>query len=326
VVTETTIKLLFIRKLLVVPLLLLIQMSSSSAPPGENFMDRVSVSSAEIRHHSSSVGRNVLHLSFKTKYCHNIFNFPEVQQRCEEIFREVSEKHRWDLRQFNALRLRECLHDRKGGILSLDDTLIEKTGKTMGGVGFLYDSSQKKNVLCHDIVSTFYRTSAEQLSLYFEPYVKKEVADVTGTWFRTKIQIAMDLLRQSLAQVQPAAIVFDEWYMCHELTEFINNHGLTWVSQAKTNRCIQVGEEWIGLARYAQLLPFNAFTRVNATVEEKRFKWFFETTVVMKNVGVVKLVVLKQRKNSRKHTFLVSNTTSLNGMQVLEYYKKTLEH
>jgi hypothetical protein len=192
----------------------------------------------------------------------------------------------------------------------------------MGGVGYLYDSSQKKNVLCHDIVSTFYRTSTEQLPLYFEPYVKKEVAEVAGTWFRTKIQIAMDILRQSLAQVSPAAIVFDEWYMCHELTEFINNNGLTWVSQSKTNRCIQVGEEWIGLARYAQSLPSSAFTRVNAKVEEKRFKWFFETTAVMKNVGFVKLVVLKQRKNSRKHTFLVSNTTSLHGMKVLEYYKK----
>ena len=62
-------------------------------------MDRVSVDSAEIRHHSSSVERNVLHLSFKTKYCHNIFNFPEVQQCCEEIFRKVSEKHRWVLRE-----------------------------------------------------------------------------------------------------------------------------------------------------------------------------------------------------------------------------------
>jgi putative transposase len=74
-------------------------MSSSSAPPGEIFMDCVSVGCAEIRHHSSSVGRNVLHLSFKTKYCHNIFNFSEVQQRCEEIFREVCDKHRWVLRE-----------------------------------------------------------------------------------------------------------------------------------------------------------------------------------------------------------------------------------
>ena len=62
-------------------------------------MDRNSVSCAEIRHHSSSIGRNVLHLSFKTKYCHSIFNFPEVQKRCKEIFREVCKKHRWILRE-----------------------------------------------------------------------------------------------------------------------------------------------------------------------------------------------------------------------------------
>jgi putative transposase len=41
----------------------------------------------------------VLHLSFKTKYCHDIFNFPDVQKRCEEIFREVCKKHRWLLRE-----------------------------------------------------------------------------------------------------------------------------------------------------------------------------------------------------------------------------------
>jgi putative transposase len=74
-------------------------MSSSLAPPGENFMDRISVSYAEIRHHSSSVGRNVLHLSFKTKYCHSIFNFLELQKRCKEIFHEVCKKHRWVLRE-----------------------------------------------------------------------------------------------------------------------------------------------------------------------------------------------------------------------------------
>jgi SRSO17 transposase len=231
-------------------------------------------------------------------------------------------QRRWDLRQFNAIRLRECLHDHTGGILSLDDTLIEKTGKAMDGVGYLYDSSQKRDILCHDIVSTFYRTDAEQLPLYFEPYVKKEVAESTDLWFRTKIQIALDLLRQSLAQVHPAAIVFDEWYMSQEITEFINNRGLTWVSQPKTNRKIKVGESWVRLASYAKTLPVATFTRVNVKVEEKRFKWFFETTVVMNKVGMVKLVVLKKRKNSKKHTFMVSNTTSLSGMQVLEYYKK----
>ena len=62
-------------------------------------MDCISGSSAEIRHHSSSVGRNVLHMSFKAKYCHEVFNDVQVEKRCEEIFRKVSEEHRWILRE-----------------------------------------------------------------------------------------------------------------------------------------------------------------------------------------------------------------------------------
>jgi len=62
-------------------------------------MDCISGCSAEIRHHSSSVGRNVLHLRFKAKYCHEIFNDMQVEKRCKEIFREVSEQKRWILRE-----------------------------------------------------------------------------------------------------------------------------------------------------------------------------------------------------------------------------------
>jgi hypothetical protein len=222
----------------------------------------------------------------------------------------------------NAMRIRENLPERNGGILSLDDTLIEKTGKTMDGVGYLYDPSQKRKVLCHDIVSTFYRTSTGQLPLYFEPYVKKEIAETTGMWFRTKIQIAVDLLRRSLTQVSPLAVVFDEWYMCHELLEFLSSRRLTWISQAKNNRCIQIDDAWVGLTRYAKTLPHKMFRRINAELEEKRYKWIYEITVMMKNVGRVKLVVLKRRKNSKKRTYFVSNNVDLSGLKILEYYKK----
>jgi len=228
----------------------------------------------------------------------------------------------WDIRMLNAMRIRENLREQNGGILSLDDTLIEKTGKMMDGVGYLYDPSQKRKVLCHDIVSTFYRTNTGQLPLYFEPYVKKEVAETTGVWFRTKIQIAVDLLRRSLTHVSPLAVVFDEWYMCHELLEFFNSRELTWVSQAKSNRCIQIDEAWMGLTQYAKTVPHQMFKRINAELDEKRYKWFYEISVMMKNVGWVKLVVLKRRKNSKKHTFLVSNNMDLSGLKILEYYKK----
>jgi len=43
--------------------------------------------------YSSSIGRNAMHMGFKVKYCHEIFNDTQVEKRCAEIFREVGEKY-----------------------------------------------------------------------------------------------------------------------------------------------------------------------------------------------------------------------------------------
>ena len=43
--------------------------------------------------YSSSIGRNTLHMSFKVKYCHEIFDDKLVEKRCAEIFWEVDEKY-----------------------------------------------------------------------------------------------------------------------------------------------------------------------------------------------------------------------------------------
>jgi len=83
-----------------------------------------------------------------------------------------------------------------------------------------------------------------------------------------------------------------------------------------------MGDAWVGVNEYAKTLSHQMFKRIDAKPEEKQYKWFYETTVMMKNVGLVKMVVLKRRKNSKKCTFLVTNNVDLSGLKVLEYYKK----
>ena len=39
---------------------------------------------------SHSISRLEAHVSYKVKYCHKVFDFVEVKNRCEEIFREVA--------------------------------------------------------------------------------------------------------------------------------------------------------------------------------------------------------------------------------------------
>ena len=43
--------------------------------------------------YSSSIGRLELHISFKAKYCHKIFNSDLVKNRCKQIFDEVASKN-----------------------------------------------------------------------------------------------------------------------------------------------------------------------------------------------------------------------------------------
>lgn len=231
-------------------------------------------------------------------------------------------QHKWDMKRLNAIRLQQVLSHREGGVLILDDTLIEKSGKQMDGVGFLFDHSLGKSVRCHDIVSTFYHYGGVHVPLYFMPYVKEEHAQGLDIWFKTKIQLALDLLRKSLMQITPEVVVFDAWYMSKELLDFLSCRGLVWVSQAKSNRLIQVDDTWISVSTFARGFPMQVFNRIDKVVDEHRFKWIYEVTLVMKNIGLVKLVVLRQRKNSKTCTFLVSNNTELDGLHVLEYYKK----
>ena len=48
---------------------------------------------ADLASHSSSVGSCWVHLAFKVKYCHRIFDIPEIKSRTEQLLREAMDDH-----------------------------------------------------------------------------------------------------------------------------------------------------------------------------------------------------------------------------------------
>jgi hypothetical protein len=210
---------------------------------------------------------------------------------------------------------------KNGGILSLDDSLIEKWGKDMEGAGYLHDPTTKDNVFGHSIVSTFYSNGDCKFPMHFRLYLKKETAESMDIWFKTKIQIGIELIEKALVRLTPEAIAFDSWYFSKELTNYIASRNLTWVTMAKLNRLIIVDNQWCQLSRFWKTIPKDKFSRINIEIDEKKYKWFYETIVTMKNMETVKIVLLKKRKNSRKCTILVSNNLVIPGLQILKYYK-----
>jgi len=227
----------------------------------------------------------------------------------------------WDVARLNAVRLRHFLPENNGGVLILDDTNLEKFGKCMEGAGYLYDSSQGTYILCHNIVSTFYTNGAVNVPMHFQFYIKDSVTDSLDVWFKTKIQLGIELLARSLLAVKPKVVVFDSWYFAKTLVDFLASRCLTWVTAADVNRCIQIDSEWTQLQEYFPKIPHTDFKRISVEVEENTYKWYYERVVAMKNVGLVKIVVLKRRKNGKGFKVLVSNDIAMSGSDVIRYYK-----
>lgn len=231
-------------------------------------------------------------------------------------------RRRWPLRRVDHLRLRGALPRREGGILVLDDSVVEKEGTHIQGCGYLYDHSQGRTVWGHSLVSTFYSNGDAQVPMHLSPYVKVEDAPHLGVPFRTKIQMATDLLERDLQWVQPEAVAFDSWYFAKELVDLLSAKEQQWVTEARRNRLVRVGEEWVQLRALFRSLPKEAFHHIQEEVEERRYRWMWEGVVEMKNVGEVKLVLLRTRRNSRGFRALVSNDVEMGGSDLLKLYKR----
>lgn len=214
-------------------------------------------------------------------------------------------KYKWDEERLNELRIRAFLRNRDG-VLIVDDSLIEKTGKRMEGVGYLFNPAMRKSVLCHNIVSTHYVSENEQLPMHFQFYLKKEIAKKEGKQFRTKIDIAIELLNKALKHINPSAIVFDAWYLSERLVKALKSRN--WVARVKLNRLVLHKGEWIPLKDFTSKIPEKKFRKADINISNKKYSFIASCKVKLHKIGKVRIAVLKKKISSKKPVVIATNT------------------
>lgn len=228
----------------------------------------------------------------------------------------------WNESILNSKRIRLFVENKCDGILVLDDTPIEKTGKLMEGVGYIYSHSAGKSVLAHDVVSTLYVNGPEEHPLHLELYLKKEVAPKLDRRFKTRIEIALELLDRALWQVTPEAVTFDAWYFARELVDFLKGKGTDWVARSKLNRKVFYNDEWIRLEHLLTVLPSDCFTEIEEEIEDEKYRYRGSMAVDLNGIGMVKLVVLKEELEGEKGIVLVSNRLDWSDEKIVNIYKQ----
>lgn len=214
-------------------------------------------------------------------------------------------------------RLEEHARGRRGGVLVLDDTVIEKSGREMEGTGFLFDHSQHRNVWCHCFVTTMYSDREERVPLHLEPYVKEEACASSGRRFRTKNELAVELVDRALEHVRPRVVVFDSWYGSQAVMKHIDSRGLKFITESKGNRLIEDG----GKKQVREYLAGHRHEFRRIKWPRTEYRWYHEVVSEVKGGITVRFVFLKQRLEDRG-IVLMTNALDMSVQDVIMYYKR----
>jgi hypothetical protein len=120
-------------------------------------------------------------------------------------------------------------------VISIDDSVIEKFGKKMNYTRILKDSNGR--------YIKGYSLLAITLSIGCSPAIPIAVFWHKKEDKRSKIKLSADLIKQWIEtkldnhcfNKSELVVCFDNWYLCGELSQFIDNLGVCWVSKLKSN-------------------------------------------------------------------------------------------
>lgn len=241
-------------------------------------------------------------------------------------------KTKWKSSEVNSKRL-DLLQKhpktawKKEGVICIDDTFSEKSGKTMEAVGWYKShTGEKEYILAHNLVYSHYLDNQAQYPLDFLFYVKEkeiEKQKLTKT-FKSKITLAKELVTSSEERSIPVRLyLFDSWYFSKELTDYIESYGKDWISVAKLNRVVLWDGNKIKLSEFVtKTIPWESYKRLE--VNGKIF-WYFTKSVTLKTNGKVRIVSTFEEKNGvkEKHpTVLVTNRTDWDVRKIINSYTK----
>lgn len=218
-------------------------------------------------------------------------------------------------------RIRTVIPNRRGGTVVLDDTNLEKTGKNMEGAGYLYDHTSNKTIFCHNVVTSLYVDSDNNIwPLFNQPYLKENVASDLDYQFHTRIYIAKRIIGASLSLISPKNVVMDSWYFSKDLIEFIEGYDLGWVTQPKCNRKIYHEGDEIRVDALPDRIPEEKFEDINVEVSDTKYINVAKLQLKMKNIGKIGLLVLE--KENSDYEYMVTNRTDYTSMEVLKIWKQ----
>jgi DDE superfamily endonuclease len=234
----------------------------------------------------------------------------------------------WKPEPLNKRRLDELQRDSstryaKHGVIAIDNTLIDHSGKLIADVGWFWDHADQRHLIAHDyLIANYVCASGKHYPLEFRRFRKKDACLADGTTFKNHTVLCKELVDWVVDQAIEGDFTFDSYFTNAEILNHIASKQRNYVGDLKFNRTITVdGQDWKAIDWVKSNL--GPLCRQKTTADGK-VQWYFTKSIRIPGVShTVRIVVLwKEQRDAEPGKILVTNRTYWEVHRILKVYRK----
>jgi hypothetical protein len=238
----------------------------------------------------------------------------------------------WDVDALNRRRL-ELLQDDPatrycdGGVIAIDDVLIDHDGKLIEDVGWFWDHAEQRHKIAHDYMfANYVCPSGKHYPLEFRRFKKRDQCEATGEPFEDHGVLFRQLVDWVCERDIPGDFTFDSYFSSAASLNHIDEHqnqrgeSRAYVGDLKTNRKLEVRGKSIRADDFAASIPRDQRRELRRGDARQ---WYYTTTVRLPQVKHPVRVVLiwHNRRDKKLAKVLVTNRTRWEIRRILTTYR-----
>jgi len=197
-------------------------------------------------------------------------------------------EYNWDEDQLNHERLEELQNHgktrwSKDGFIAIDDSVDEKTGEELPGVGKFYDHAEGDTVWGQNLVYAFYADEKTAYPLAFRLYDDDDD--------RSKYDLAREMITEIEEEIGvPAGTYLTDAWFTHDsnLLEHIESYNKDWLGPLRSNRNVTYGGEEISVDALEERID-----KQEREIDDETYKIWTQKRDVSK-LGEVRLLIAEK--------------------------------
>lgn len=230
----------------------------------------------------------------------------------------------WDVAALNDRRLawlQQAPQTRYSarGVIAIDNTLVDHTGKLIEDVGWFWDHANERHVIAHDyLISNYVCPSRAHYPIEWRRLKKRDAC--TATEFKDHTDLCIALIDDVLKREIPGDFTFDSYFTSAKVLNHIQSTQRGYVGDLKLNRKVVYEGREQKLQDVARQMPWAAKKPVR--VGSRRYGYFSKHMRIPEVGHPVRIVLFwRERSDQEASKALVSNRLGWEVIRIVLVYR-----